>query len=177
MLRVQQCIAAPGLPALGPRVLTSRYISVRNARSPLRHQVLSIGKSSGNRCDARLARQQSHELPRRKSSSCQHASATKSTIPPMTDLSFWTLRSAWRRASLHTLRCLVGCTVGDFSAMWTLQTMYPELGVGTIMAISSELGCSMSSTSRGPWLTKFSHSGCRYCVLHDSRDCAPPLRS
>jgi hypothetical protein len=32
----------------------------------------------------------------------------------------------------------VGCTVGDFSALWTLQTYAPELGMGTIMAISSE---------------------------------------
>jgi hypothetical protein len=32
----------------------------------------------------------------------------------------------------------VGCTVGDFSALWMLQSYYPELGMGTIMMASSE---------------------------------------
>lgn len=40
---------------------------------------------------------------------------------------------------INTLRCLVGCTVGDFSAMWYLQAAHPELGIGTVMAISSKL--------------------------------------
>lgn len=50
---------------------------------------------------------------------------------------FWSCRSTWKRAGINTLRCLVGCTVGDFSALWMLQTFYPELGMGTIMMISS----------------------------------------
>lgn len=52
-------------------------------------------------------------------------------------LPFWSSQSTWRRASINTLRCLVGCTAGDFSAMWYLQATQPELGMGTIMAISS----------------------------------------
>lgn len=50
---------------------------------------------------------------------------------------FWAHRSTWKRAGINTLRCLVGCTAGDFSAMWLLQTLYPELGMGTIMVASS----------------------------------------
>jgi hypothetical protein len=56
----------------------------------------------------------------------------------LSERAFWTCRGTWRRAGVNTLRCLVGCTVGDFSALWTLQTYMPELGMGTIMALSSE---------------------------------------
>ncbi|KAL2843554.1 hypothetical protein BJX68DRAFT_154775 [Aspergillus pseudodeflectus] len=50
---------------------------------------------------------------------------------------FWSCRHTWRRAGINTLRCLVGCTVGDFSALWMLQTYAPDLGMGTIMAASN----------------------------------------
>ncbi|KAH7028192.1 uncharacterized protein B0I36DRAFT_328783 [Microdochium trichocladiopsis] len=79
-------------------------------------------------------------------SSCHSEKPARPLVPPMSELSFWTLRSAWRRASVNTLRCLVGCTVGDFSAMWTLQTVYPELGMGTIMAASMAAGIASSMT-------------------------------
>ncbi|CAC9888571.1 unnamed protein product, partial [Aureobasidium pullulans] len=52
---------------------------------------------------------------------------------------FWTCRGTWKRAGINTFRCLVGCTVGDFSALWALQTYAPELGMGTIMGLSSLL--------------------------------------
>jgi hypothetical protein len=50
---------------------------------------------------------------------------------------FWSCRSTWRRAGINTLRCLIGCTVGDFTALWTLQSYYPELGMNSIMLASS----------------------------------------
>lgn len=53
-------------------------------------------------------------------------------------LGFWASKSIWKRASVNTFRCLVGCTLGDFSALWFLQAFYPNLGVGTIMGISSK---------------------------------------
>lgn len=58
-----------------------------------------------------------------------------------TALQFWTSRPTWRRATVNTLRCLVGCTLGDFSAMWFLQTCYPDLGMGLVMGISSTSMC------------------------------------
>ncbi len=57
---------------------------------------------------------------------------------PVTRREFWASRPTWNRASLNTLRCLVGCTAGDFGAMWTLQTCVPDWGMGTIMGIASE---------------------------------------
>lgn len=70
-------------------------------------------------------------------------SQSPNTNPSSTPLStlrlpFWTCKSTWRRAGINTLRCLVGCTAGDFSALWILQTYYPELGMSSIMAMSSE---------------------------------------
>ena len=66
---------------------------------------------------------------------CQKSVArqTKSAL----SLTFWTSQSTWRRAGVNTLRCLVGCTLGDFSTMWFLQSQYPVLGTASIMALSS----------------------------------------
>jgi hypothetical protein len=64
--------------------------------------------------------------------------SSKATKPTsLTTLQFWTSRATWKRAAVNTLRCLIGCTAGDFSAMWYLQLSHPALGMGTIMAISS----------------------------------------
>lgn len=57
---------------------------------------------------------------------------------PVTRREFWASRPTWNRASLNTLRCLVGCTAGDFGAMWMLQMYVPDWGMGTIMGIASE---------------------------------------
>ncbi|KAH8814801.1 hypothetical protein F5884DRAFT_817303 [Xylogone sp. PMI_703] len=61
-------------------------------------------------------------------------------------LAFWTCRSTWRRAGINTLRCLVGCTIGDFSSLWLLQTYYPELGMAAIMGVSMVSGITTSIT-------------------------------
>ena len=61
----------------------------------------------------------------------------KDTVLPMTSLEFWGMKSVWKRASVNTLRCLIGCTSGDFTALWFLQAFYPNLGMTTIMVVSS----------------------------------------
>ncbi|OJJ99954.1 hypothetical protein ASPACDRAFT_43592 [Aspergillus aculeatus ATCC 16872] len=58
--------------------------------------------------------------------------------------SFWTCRSSWKRARINTLRCLIGCTIGDFSALWMLQSFAPDLGMGTIMGLSMASGITTS---------------------------------
>ncbi|KAB8233249.1 hypothetical protein BDV23DRAFT_164902 [Aspergillus alliaceus] len=60
------------------------------------------------------------------------------------NLGFWKCRHTWKRSGINTLRCLVGCTLGDFSALWMLQTYYPDLGMGTIMAASMASGITTS---------------------------------
>lgn len=82
-----------------------------------------------------------------KKSTCCHGSSTSQTVSstassasmptsPRT-MEFWSSRQTWNRASVNTFRCLVGCTLGDFGAMWFLQAYYAGLGMGPIMAISS----------------------------------------
>lgn len=57
----------------------------------------------------------------------------------LTSMKFWTARMIWKRAAINTLRCLTGCTLGDFTTMWFLQSSYPQLGMGLIMLFSSKL--------------------------------------
>lgn len=59
-------------------------------------------------------------------------------VRPLFSSGFWSSREVWKRARVNTLRCLVGCTLGDFSTMWFLQTHYPHLGVGLTMGVSSK---------------------------------------
>ncbi|RDI84463.1 hypothetical protein Vi05172_g5662 [Venturia inaequalis] len=74
---------------------------------------------------------------------CQHV---KIQSPKITQLAFWQSKSSWQRAAINTFRCLIGCTAGDFSAMWTLQSFYPEIGMPSIMAISMASGLASSIT-------------------------------
>jgi hypothetical protein len=106
-------------------------------------------------------------------STCQN---TKSS-PPASSLStfsraFWACRSTWRRAGINTLRCLIGCTVGDFSALWTLQSYYPELGMNTIMLASS----ASSPPAYQLIMLTINPSGFWYHNIHHPRDGPAPPR-
>ncbi|CAI4214468.1 unnamed protein product [Parascedosporium putredinis] len=70
--------------------------------------------------------------------------APREIAAPMTSREFWSSTTAWKRASVNTLRCLVGCTMGDFTAMWFLQAFYPSLGMSAIMAVSMASGLATS---------------------------------
>ncbi|RLM00737.1 hypothetical protein CFD26_108417 [Aspergillus turcosus] len=59
-------------------------------------------------------------------------------------LSFWSSKTGWKRAAVNTLRCLAGCTLGDFSALWVLQSLYGHWGMGTIMGVSMASGVTTS---------------------------------
>ncbi|CAG1977987.1 unnamed protein product [Fusarium graminearum] len=76
---------------------------------------------------------------------CSKKNSPKTPAPvSITSTEFWSSRAAWKRASVNTTRCLIGCTVGDFSAMWMLQAYYPELSMGIVMPISMASGISTS---------------------------------
>ncbi|PWY74945.1 hypothetical protein BO83DRAFT_436955 [Aspergillus eucalypticola CBS 122712] len=77
------------------------------------------------------------------SPSCSTTTEQPQSPNPLT-FNFWTTKPAWKRASINTLRCLVGCTLGDFSALWILQTYYPHLGMGLIMGASMASGITTS---------------------------------
>ncbi|GFF21921.1 hypothetical protein IFM61606_08204 [Aspergillus udagawae] len=59
-------------------------------------------------------------------------------------LSFWSSKTGWKRAAVNTLRCLAGCTLGDFSALWVLQSFYGHWGMGAIMGVSMASGITTS---------------------------------
>jgi hypothetical protein len=95
-----------------------------------------------------------HQALRRLSSLPKHALATKTSEEPssiptprprsMRTPGFWTSRRAWKRAGINTLRCLVGCTVGDFSMLWYLQINFHTLDMGTTMGLSSKPSTTIS---------------------------------
>ncbi|TDZ37636.1 hypothetical protein CTRI78_v011079 [Colletotrichum trifolii] len=93
----------------------------------------------------------SRSTPQRMAASTQGISksaccskAKNPVPPPVLSREFWTSRPTWRRAGINTFRCLVGCTLGDFSAMWYLQAFHPEMAVATVMGISMASGLSTS---------------------------------
>lgn len=71
----------------------------------------------------------------------------KSLPPSALSRDFWTSKQTWRRSGINTFRCLVGCTLGDFSAMWYLQAFHPEMGMESVMAISSKFHNPEGSSS------------------------------
>lgn len=81
----------------------------------------------------------------------QNKTSTRAAVPAPLSRStssllsgrFWACRSTWRRAGLNTLRCLAGCSVGDFIALWTLQSYYPDLGMNAIMLAASKFAPSL----------------------------------
>lgn len=113
--------------AIRPALLNHRFFSV----SP---PTLSCHSSEKNKSEASSGKCHTNEVSSNGSAMKAPLQANGSLL----GLSFWKCKSTWKRARLNTLRCLVGCTIGDFSALWTLQSFYPDLGMNTIMLASSE---------------------------------------
>ncbi|RCH92053.1 hypothetical protein CU097_012369 [Rhizopus azygosporus] len=77
-----------------------------------------------------------------KYTSCCHVKKTPE--PKMTSLSFWQDPLVWQRTRVNTLRCLIGCTTGDFATMWYLQMHHPTLSPAITTAASMIAGISTS---------------------------------
>ena len=45
---------------------------------------------------------------------------------------------------MNTLRCLVGCSIGDFAALAYLSSVHPDLSTPTVVALSMTAGISTS---------------------------------
>lgn len=84
-----------------------------------------------------LLSQNRPQCSRSKAAASSCPSKAKPT-PSISTRDFWASPLTWKRAALNTFRCLVGCTSGDFAAMWYLQSFHPDLGVGMIMGVSSK---------------------------------------
>ncbi|KAH6638661.1 hypothetical protein BKA67DRAFT_528633 [Truncatella angustata] len=97
-----------------------------------------------------VSRYSDHEAPRANASNDRLQSIYKfdkgpeKRGPQPLELRFWRCKHTWRRASVNTFRCLLGCTTGDFAAMWFLQAYFPTLGLGPTMAIAMASGLTTS---------------------------------
>lgn len=115
------------------------YIMYR--RGLLLHSRLKVPASSWHSSTVRSFCSGKISSSREPNGSCDRNKPTIKTSQrgrSIRSMEFWTHKPAWKRAGLNTLRCLVGCTTGDFSALWMLQSYYPGLGMGTIMMASSK---------------------------------------
>lgn len=54
--------------------------------------------------------------------------------------SFWKDSKTWKRASLNTLNCLVGCSIGDFGMIFYLQAFHPGVSMSLQMALGTISG-------------------------------------
>ena len=57
---------------------------------------------------------------------------------------FWQCRHTASRATINTLRCLAGCSIGDYSALIYLQVSYPEMSPLYTVPIACASGISTS---------------------------------
>jgi copper chaperone CopZ len=65
--------------------------------------------------------------------------------PTISKNDFWHDRKIWSRASLNTLNCLIGCSIGDFGMIIYLQAFYPNTSMimQTILATIAGLMTSV----------------------------------
>jgi copper chaperone CopZ len=52
----------------------------------------------------------------------------------------WTDINVWGRASLNTLNCLIGCSIGDFAMVIFLQAYFPAVSMTTQMILATITG-------------------------------------
>lgn len=69
---------------------------------------------------------------------CHGSDSWATGLTSLSPAGFWRSRLLWKRAGINTFRCLIGCTLGDFSALWYQQANYPDLSVGLSMGVSSK---------------------------------------
>lgn len=76
-------------------------------------------------------------------------------------LAFWTDKSIWSRASLNTLNCLIGCSIGDFAMVIFLQAYFPSTSMTAQMVLATIAGLITSiilETVLLHWREKFAWS-------------------
>ncbi|KAF9917816.1 hypothetical protein BX616_011233, partial [Lobosporangium transversale] len=82
---------------------------------------------------------------------------SSSSSLPITSGQFWSDPRIWKTASVNTFRCLVGCTLGDMSMLFYLQSAHPDLSPGIAMALAMSSGI-LTSISLETILLRFSRA-------------------
>lgn len=141
-----QFLSPLNISKLSPSVASARLILMTvQVMKPIMAGVLAPLRRRGQLIHlsslVRITPANAFQLRRKCTQSTPKAPCSKNegkALPPSIFSSqFWNSRPIWNRAGVNTLRCLVGCTLGDFSSMWYLQAFHPDLGMTAIMAISS----------------------------------------
>ncbi|KAF9939062.1 hypothetical protein BGZ67_010030 [Mortierella alpina] len=108
-----------------------------------------------------------HEEPKSCHSHTAHiGKSTTASALPITSGLFWSDPTTWKTASTNTFRCLIGCTAGDMSMLFYLQSFHPTLSPGIAMAMAMASGITtsialetvllrFSKASRMPWRAAF----------------------
>ncbi|KAG0049762.1 hypothetical protein BGZ83_005410 [Gryganskiella cystojenkinii] len=96
----------------------------------------------------------------------QHKPKLNSSALSAGALQFWSDPKTWKIASTNTFRCLIGCTLGDLSMLFYLQTYHPALSPPLAMGLAMTSGIltsitletlilRYSSKVRMPWSSAF----------------------
>ncbi|KAF9428566.1 hypothetical protein BGZ94_001911 [Podila epigama] len=80
-----------------------------------------------------------------KKQATANTSRPKSSLP-ISSLQFWSDPTTWKVASVNTFRCLIGCTAGDMSMLFYLQSQHPDMSPGLVMAAAMTSGVLTSIT-------------------------------
>jgi copper chaperone CopZ len=62
------------------------------------------------------------------------------TVSQNSPRKFWTDKNIWSRASLNTLNCLIGCSIGDFAMVIFLQGYFPTVSMTAQMVLATIAG-------------------------------------
>lgn len=66
-------------------------------------------------------------------------------LPPARSLAFWLDPPSWRRSAVNTLHCLLGCSIGDLSALFIFANYFPHVSMVVVMPVAMASGI-VSST-------------------------------
>jgi len=85
--------------------------------------------------------------------------SSNGSVTPNSPPAFWMDMSIWSRASLNTLNCLIGCSIGDFAMVIFLQAYFPAVSMSVQMVLATTAGLITSiimETILLHWREKFS---------------------
>lgn len=74
------------------------------------------------------------------------AAVATAAHPRPTERAFWASKRHWRSAGVNTLRCLVGCSLGDLSTLFGLAYAMPGLPMHVTMPAAMAAGIATSIT-------------------------------
>ncbi|GJJ71064.1 hypothetical protein EMPS_03414 [Entomortierella parvispora] len=86
------------------------------------------------------------EKGEKKSCHKQAAAHGRPSAPAVNTLQFWSDPSSWKIASTNTFRCLIGCTLGDLSMLFYLQSAHPTMSPPLAMGLAMTSGILTSIT-------------------------------